>query len=297
MIWVFFAILGTLFWAISNIFDKVLKTNYIRDTKTLTASFGIFSILFTMILFFIIGLPTIPFIYSFSAFISGLLIAFIVLPYLKALSIEEASRVVPLWNLSAIFTLILAIIFLGEILDIFSYLAFASILIGGVLISTKKFSKIFHFSSAVGYMLLSSFIASVSDILAKFAFSINVFWETFLVFHLGMSLSFLVLFLLPKVRLNFKETFTKTRIVWVLLLTGSITAFFGHVLYDNAILLGPITLVSVLGVFQGLFVLVIATFLSIKYPMFIKEAIDAKTISLKIVAIALMAVGLFLLTF
>ena len=71
--------------------------------------------------------------------------------------------------------------------------------------------------------------------------------------------------------------------------------FLGQIFNSNALLLGPVTLVTVFISFQSLFVLIIATLLSIKYPLFIKEAIDVKTLSIKLIAIALMAVGLYLL--
>ncbi|MFH1182474.1 MAG: hypothetical protein V1702_05940, partial [Candidatus Woesearchaeota archaeon] len=82
-----------------------------------------------------------------------------------------------------------------------------------------------------------------------------------------------------------------------LLFIDGLFTFSARFLYNAAIPLAPITLLSVLGSFQSVFVLAIATFLSIKFPMFLKEAIDPKTIGLKVVAIALMAAGLYLLYF
>jgi hypothetical protein len=82
----------------------------------------------------------------------------------------------------------------------------------------------------------------------------------------------------------------------ILLFFAVLTAILGDFLNGNAYLTGPVSLITVFTAFEGVFVLAIATFLSVKFPMFIKEAIDRKTIATKLVAIALMALGLFLVS-
>jgi len=297
MIWVFFVIIATLFWAFSNIFDKVLRIRYLKNSLALTAGFGLYSMTFTFGIFLFVGIPIIPFWSFIASLFAGISITFVVIPYIKALSIEEASRVVPLWNLSPVFTLILAVIFLNEILVPLSYLAFIFLLFGGVLISTRKIGSAFHLSPAVGFMLISSIMVSISDVLLKFAYSGNPFWPTFLIFYFGISIGSVSLFLFKNVRRNFSGSYSKYKNIFLLVLFFSVlSGVLGHAFFSRAISLGPITLVSVFGSFQSLFVLIIATFLSIKYPFFIKEAIDAKTISIKLVAIVLMAIGVFLLS-
>lgn len=296
MLWVFLALIAAFFWAWANILDKVLRTKYLKDSIALTASFGIYSIIFSFILFLFIGMPSIPFWNFSAALIAGVIIIFIVILYIKALSIEETSRVIPLWHLSPLFTLILAVIFLNEILTMLRYTAFVFILLGGILISTRKIGSAFHISPAVYFMLLSSFLVAISDVLLKFAYSAEIFWQTFMVFYFGVSLGSLSLFFVPNVRKEFSESLLSHKKVFLIVLFLSVlTGFGGQILYNRAILLGPITLVSVFISFQSLFVLLIAIFLSFKFPLFIKESIDIKTIGIKLVAIALMGLGLFLL--
>ena len=296
MLWIFLALIATFSWAWANILDKILRTKYLKDSIALTASFGVYSIIFSFILFLFIGIPAIPFWNLAAALIAGFFLIYGVIPYVKALSIEEASRVVPLWHLSPIFTLILAVIFLNEILTAVRYIAFTLILLGGVLISTRRIGAMFHISPAVYLMFLSSFLVSVSDVLLKFAYSTQIFWQTFLVFDFGIGLGSISLFIIKNSRKNFSKAVLSYKKVFLLLLFFSVlTGFIGHIFYNNAILLGPVTLVSVFVSFQSLFVLLIATFLSAKFPLFLKEAIDIKTIGIKLIAIAFMALGLFLL--
>lgn len=296
MLWVFLALIATFLWAWANVTDKVLRTKFLKSSIALTAAFGIISLIFSFILFLFAGVPSIPFWHLIASFLAGVALTVGLIFYLNALSIEEASRVIPLWHLSPLFTLILAVIFLNEILTPLKYLAFATILLGGFLISTKRIGNIFHISPALALMILSSFLVSISDVLVKFAYSTGIFWQTFLVFYTAISLSSVSLFVLKSARKDFVKTLVFHRYNFILLLLLSIiTGFSGQILYNRAILLGPITLVSVFISFQSLFVLLIATFLSIKFPLLVKEAIDIKTIGMKLVAIVLMSFGLFLL--
>ena len=176
MLWVLFALAATFLWAWANILDKVLRTKYLKDSIALTASFGIYGIVFSLILLLLIGIPILPFWNFIAALAAGFLLTCALIPYLKALSLEEASRVIPLWHLLPIFTLMLAVIFLNEVLTPIRYAAFAFILLGGFLISTKKIGAVFRISPAAVFMLASSFLVAISDVLLKFAYSTQIFW-------------------------------------------------------------------------------------------------------------------------
>ena len=296
MPWVFFALTATFAWALANILDKVLRTKYLKDSIALTASFGLYSTILSFILLLFIGIPSIPILHSAAAFTAGVLLVLGFILYLKALSIEEASRVIPLWHLSPIFTLILAVIFLNEILTPLKYAAFASICLGGILISTRKSGNTFHLSPAISLMLLSSLFVAVSDVLIKFAYTTGIFWQTFFMVYFGGSIGSLALFIFPNARKNVLRAFISYKhIIALILLLDVLLGLSGQVFFNKAISLGPVTLVSVFISFQSLFVLLIAAFLSAKFPLFIKEAIDAKTIGTKLLAIILMAFGLYLL--
>ena len=92
----------------------------------------------------------------------------------------------------------------------------------------------------------------------------------------------------------FKTYFLEAKSIYVLRRT--IISSDNNEFCCSAVLQGPITLVSVFVSFQSLFVLLLATFLSSKFPRLIKEAIDMKTIGMKLAAIGLMAFGLYLLS-
>lgn len=298
MVWLFFALAGTFLFACGNLFDKVLRTTHLKDSIALAASFGIFSLVFGAVLFAFIGVPSIPFPNLAAAFLGGVIWAFAGIPYFKALSLEEASRVVPMWHFTPVFTLVFAVIFLHEILTVQSYAAFALILAGGFLISTRRIGTVFRISPAVGFMLLSSLLFAASDVLFKFAYGTGVFWGTFLVAILGICLGQLSLFALPTVRKSFSKAVLSHKHVFALLVfLSALVGFSGDILWNNALFSAPVTLVSVFISFHSMFVLLLATIFSVRFPLFMKEAVDAKTIGLKVAAIVLMALGLLLLSY
>jgi transporter family protein len=295
MMWMFFALLAAFSWACEALFDKVLREKYLKNSLALTASFGILYALFTAVLFLFIGVPVLPLKYMLAALVGGALITPCMVLYLKALSLEEASRVVPLWNFSPLFTLILSVIFLKEILNAASYAGFALILAGGFLISARSIKGIFRLSRAFQLMAITGFLWAISAILLKFAYGSGAFLHTFLLVCSGFSIGMLSFFILPSVRKDFSSSFSSKPFL-IFLFLACLTAILGDFLNGNAYLTGPVALITVFTAFEGLFVLAIATFLSIKFPMFIKEAIDRKTIAAKIAAIAVMALGLFLIS-
>lgn len=297
MIWILFAVLAYFIWAFSVVVDKVLRTKYMKNSISLTASFGIYGIIFSLIMFLFIGVPSIPLWNFFAALFAGFILPLIVIPYVKAISFEEVSRVTPLWMATPIFTLIFAVIFLNEVLSPLNYAAFLFLLLGGFFISTRRVKSVFHVSSAVGLMMLSSFSASISEVLLKFAYASSAYWPTFLIFYFGATLGYLSLFLFKKVRKNFSVKDFNKRNFYLILFFSVLTGTIGHLFYSGAILLGPVTLVSVFVAFQSLFVLLLSNFLSYKFPNLIKEEVNVKIIGLKVFAISLMAIGLFLLTF
>jgi drug/metabolite transporter (DMT)-like permease len=298
MLWMLFALASTFFWAGTNMFDKVLSADYFKNPLPLTASFGLVSIVFSITLLIIVGLPTsIPLPNLAAASAAGLLVTIGIIPYVKALSLEEASRVIPLWHLSPLFTLILATIFLNEVLTLPRYAAFAFILMGGIMISLRRTGLKLHLSPAISFMVFSSMIFGFSDVLLKFAYSTEIFWQTFVAYHFSVSIGYLSLFVLPRVRREVKDTFISKKKPFVFVLIMSMTTgFIGFLFYNMAVLSGPISLVSVFISFQSLFVLLMATALAVKFHTFRNESFDVKTFGTKLIAIAFMAIGLILLT-
>jgi len=298
MLWVFFGLSSMFLWAIANIFDKRLRSHYLHNSFALTAAFGLGTFALTLILFSLKGVTSMPTYVAMAAIGGGVLTTAGVLLYIKALSLEEASRVVPLFHLEPLIILVLAVIFLSEVLSLQKYIAFALILLGGFLISIRRLGSTFHISPAVGVIVVSSVLFAVAAVVLKYAYSNQNFWNVFILFGFGLSITQLSIFILKSARSAFIKTLQKSPRPFLALLTISVIfGYSGSMMFGKALATGPVTIISVFIGFQSLFVLLIATLLTLKHPTFIKETITPKIFVTKLFAIALMIGGLFLLQF
>src|SRR6266567_288285 len=111
MRWLLFAILGPLSWAISTHIDKYLVDKYFHDSDTavlivFTAVVAMFAL--PVIWLFEPRVLSLPLSAIAVMTVSGILYMGAMLFYLRALQSEEASAVAPFFQLSTIFTLLLA---------------------------------------------------------------------------------------------------------------------------------------------------------------------------------------------
>ena len=218
--------------------------------------------------------------------------------YLNAIHKEEVSRIVTLFGIGPLITLILATIFLKEILTINDYLAFPLIIIGSMLISVEKIGERFTVSQGFILAFISIFVLSVQGIFFKLIAEENVNFVTMLLIReFGFIAIMLLLFIASKdirkktrddlKQLNKKKLF--------LIYSVEIMGMTGLVFSYKAIQLGKISLVSLVQGTEALFVIVLAALISIFIPRLLKEELNKKTIALKLLSALLMIAGLYLI--
>src|SRR3989338_3022582 len=255
MDWILIAIFSYFLFALGNIFEKILRTNNLKRPLSLLFLSGISS-------FFL--LPILPMFFpidfgNFFLIVLGITVGVTsfagFLPFLVALKNEETSRLVSLWNFAPIITFILAFFILQERLPENFYLSFTFIFAGGILISFKDLKGNFS-TFAFLMMFLSNLLYSISLVIMKY---------------------------LRKIK-------QKTTVVayWFVV----ILAFF---LYYLSVRSGPVSMVAVLGGFQGLFVFLLAFILSHLLPHVLKEDTRLESVSIKVISILLIIVGLYIL--
>ena len=116
MEWLIFALIGTTFFSAAGVMEKLILSSYIEDYKALLVCQILVS-LFCIIPVFIIIRPDFVYPGSVFAFIAGSLQILQTIFYLKALQIEEVSKVTALENVYTIFIFIGSVILLGEKLE------------------------------------------------------------------------------------------------------------------------------------------------------------------------------------
>jgi transporter family protein len=135
--WIYL-IIAVISWGLGSIFDKI-------TLKYLDATSSFYGRTFVMLIFFVILLST-RFSKTFFAIknspksliylsLSVLVTMLGVFAYLKAMSYDEASRIVPLSSTYPLITFIVAVFFLGESFTILKFLGTILVIIGIYFIS------------------------------------------------------------------------------------------------------------------------------------------------------------------
>jgi len=291
MDWLIFAILSYLFWAFCNITSKVLLTNYVKNIFVYTIFIGFAGLLpLLLIPFKNLTIPNTQLLII--TLITGMLYIYALMPYLKALSVEEVSRVIPLWRFTPLFVLIFSIGFVGEQLSFFEIIAFFLFLLGGFLISVQKLKETFKISKAFYFILFSSFLFGIYHTLTKFVYLNQSYYDGFILIRIGSFISALSILLIKKYRISLIDTFSfisnKTKGA---ILFYEILNLIGLAFFNFAVSIGSVSLVSASAGIQSIFVLLLASILSLKFPQILKEEISTKILLQKLIAIILIIVG------
>lgn len=294
---IIFAILSPAIYSVSNYIDKFVLEKFRLHPVVISVYSGFIALFISLFLLPFTGLYTGDIRSVFIIVASGVLTELYLLPYFKALSIDEASRVVPLFQFVPVFILILGYTLLGETLVSKQYIGAGFIIASGFLLSLKKpQAKIFSLRPALFYMLFSSAIYAFSVVLYKFGVKEIPFWQTLPLEGFGIAIGALCITAYGSSNTILRkkmETIPKKALVYIgvnecVYLLARYTGYF-------ALSLLSASLVSIIGGFQPLFIFLYGIALSIWFPSVIKEVITKKTIVLKFTAVFLIFVGLYLI--
>lgn len=306
--WITLAVISQLFFATTALIDKYIVTSG-KVSKPVVLAFyvGLMSSLTAVV--FLFGWVSLPFngisIPSFSnvswptfevawlsilagfSFIGALVFLF------SALKRADASDVVPVSaSMSAVSSLALGLIFLGN--DLTSNFVFGVVVLvfGMLLVSLFQFSrKVLLFSMIAGTFFGTHFV------LVKLVFNETVFDNGFLWTRLGIVLASLFLLLLPACHSDVKEhkgkTTRKKLFAWIL--GNKVLAGIAGILSLKAIELGDVSVVQALGALQFAFLLVFALFWGGKTPYACGENCNTRQKWQKVISVVVIGLGFYIL--
>lgn len=293
----FFSLLSPALFAVNNYIDKILLSKFEIHPTVVAIYSGFFTVLAGLIILFFTGFYPADIKTISILLMSGFLTALYILPYCKGLSLDETSSVVPLFQLTPVFVLILSFLFLDEKLAFNQYLGSFIIIFAGFLILVEKSSKnIFKLRPAFWYIALSCLMFALAQVLYKFGVQEVPFWHTLPYESLGIAIGAVSILLYSKNKQLFKEetkrfttkVYTSMAINEFVYVISRYTGYF-------AISLISVSIVSVLSGFQSVFALIYGVVLTLFLPKIIKEGISKRTLGIKIFSILIMFVGLYLI--
>lgn len=302
MNWFLYALAMPALSAVSNHIDKYLISKYFKGGGV--GALMIFSSIIGLFLLPIIALFHPETITSFEpkyiliAF-NGSIFVLAILPYFYALQRDEATIAVPLLQLAPVISYVLSYFVLGEVLTQIQILGGIIIIIGAILIALElKHKKGIRFKRDVFVLMsISSFLYALNLLLFKYFALKNSFWVTSFWEYVGFALlAFLLLIFVKPYRKEFMSILKRNRIaVLSLNAFNEIIYVIGKIAFNFASLLAPLTLVLLVNSLQPLFVFVYGIILTVAFPKISQEDISRRTLTQKVVAIAIMLVGTYLI--
>lgn len=302
MNWFLIALIPPALWSITNHMDKFLISKYFKGGGV--GALMVFSSL--------VGLFLLPFIFIFNPHVfsiapqNALLIALngfmyvaAILPYFYALNKDEASIVVPLFQMIPVLSYVLAFFILGETLTSKQILASALVVIGaiGISLELSEGKKIKLKKEVLGYMFLSSLLFALNFIIFKrfaleLSFWVSAFWE-----YVGLAIFAVLLMIFVKsYRKQFIEVMKQNKIS-VIGLNGfnELLNIGAKMSFNFASLLAPVTLVWVVNGTQPFFVFIYGIVLTLFFPKLGVESLAKRHLIQKVTAIAVMFLGTYLI--
>ncbi|MCK5476054.1 MAG: DMT family transporter [Candidatus Pacebacteria bacterium] len=299
MSWILITIVAHFFNAIVSIMDKHLVSNTVLKPVAYTFYSGIFQVLFLLLIPFVgFTLPKIDLL--FIGIGTGSLFILTLLIFYKALKISEASRVIPVIGATIpIFTVFLSYIILGELLSVNQLFAFVFFIIGGFLLSLKHTRGVFSLFPGFKLAVLAGFLFAFYYTLIKLLYLDLGFFDGFILLQIGGFVGSLFLLISKSNREKiFSTPDTIKKNTAYLFIPNKILAATAAIMIFYAISIqgSKISIINSLQAFQYVFVLLLAIILSKKIPSLFHEQLNKKILKMKITAIIIIGIGLFLLT-
>ena len=286
--WIVFALLSPFFFALVATVDKFLIDKRIRSPFAFAVASGAALGLYAIILLLAHPLETMEPRALLPAVGGGLLFAAAVVVYLAALQKEEVSRVIPLLYLLAVVAAVLETLLLGASFSGHFYLATLAMIAGAFLISVKDLGKL-SFSPAAWLVVLAAVLFGAQAVVEKWALRSLSYWNVFSVQFITYGLVLSLLLLGKGTRQVFSDIIRNRTILLVMGNESiSLLAIMTHLVAAS---LTQVSYVAALGAIEPLYILLIATGVSVVAPTVLNESHTTGQLLQKGLATALIVGG------
>lgn len=299
--WFWIALVAPAIFAASNHLDKYLLGRYFKGLNPLvlvvfSSLIGIF--IAPIVLIFNSDAFSVTFLEATTLAASGILFVVALIPYLFALDTDDASIVVPLFQIIPVYSYFLGLLILGEQLAPIKIIG-ALMIIGGAVGMTLDFSKARKKFKAYVFwlMVLASFIIALDTLLFKLVTVESRFWVGSFWKYIG--------FIIPGAVILFVSATTRRKFVGVLRqhsarvislnVLNELLNTVGVLAINFAILLAPLAAVMAVNGFQPFFVFIYGVLLTLFFPGIAKETLVRRVLIQKIAFIVVIFFGSYLL--
>lgn len=303
MNWFFIALVAPFLHAIVNFIDKILLSKYFKNVSLFV--FLMYSMVVAMLVlpFFllfgnldILAVPLKDILILVSA---GICVEIAMYFYLFALDKDDASSVVPFFQLIPVFTVGLGLVFLHQIPTPLQMVGSMIVILGAVILSLEleNVNKISFKKEVVFSVMAMAFLMALAGVLFSLATRGDDFWVANFWEFIGVIIVGLVIFIVRHEdrRAFFKSLQThKLRITfWVGV--SELVTLAGNVALNFAFILAPVFLARTVEGYQPIFVLLFGLLITRYAPHILQEKITTKHLLIKISTIIIIVFGSYLM--
>lgn len=311
MSWILVALAAYLLLAVANLLDKFLVDNVLKNSKAYAFIACVLGLVVFLAAPWFLRWPGWP-LFLFNL-LNGVIFAMALWFLYEALRRGEASRILVLiGGATPVFSLIFSLLFFQERFSSNQWAGIISLLAGifviGLLPVARSFlARVFNKlkltqerkRGGLWIALFSALAYSLYFIGTKHAYAAQPFASAFIWTRLGAAL-FVLLFLIKyATRRSIVTTFHRSspnKNKFLVVFNQGLGSV-GFILQNYAIFLGSVVLVNALQGAQYAFLLIISAILALMAPKLLKETFSWRIILQKTAAVALIALGLYFLTF
>ncbi len=302
MNWLLIALISPVAHAFVNHFDKYLLSRYVKESSV--GALLLFSSLFAVVALPILWwmnpnvLQSVTLGQGIALIANGALLMVAILFYLYALNKQEASYVVPLFQLIPVFGFFAGFLILHEVPALNQIWGGLAIVFGSIVLTLEFTRTTWRLKSSVLFLMIgSSVIYALNGVIFKFialeqGFVDSLFWDLVGKVLFGIA----VLLLVKPYRADFIGLIKNHG--WFVIGLNSVNevmGLVGEIAIVFAVLYAPVAVVQSVGGLQPLFVFLIGILITVFFPKFGQESLHTNDIMHKVVGIGIITVGLFFL--
>lgn len=298
MIWIFTSLATYFLWAITNVIDKSLLTKKFPSPLSYALLGGIILFIESVLLIPFWGIFIPPLFTFLILFLGGISFIYALVIYTKALSLGDASTIVPLTSFAAVFTLLFSWLLFGNTLTFSQFLAFALLVAGGFFISrdngNKKNAR--NFLKAIVLVFLANLIFGFSYTLQGYVLNTEPFWNSFIWMRIFGFCGTLSLLAVPSIRRTTKTILkTSTMMTKSIFVGNQFIAFVAFLLLSYSFSIASTPLVNALQGTQYAFLFFFILLLSFYFPRVFREELTGKIVFQKVLALFLIGSAIAIL--
>lgn len=297
-IWIIFALSAAFIYTFVAFVDKYVisvKPNF--DFRGMPMFQSLMGFIIGTTVWFAAGQPVPHHIDGLILIITGVITIFAGVFYFKALSLEETSKLFLLFQITPLFILVGAWLFIKETITVYQFLGFMVILIAVIIISTHKKKQSFQLSKALISVLIADFLWAASALLVKAMISKNSFTIVLCFESWGLGLGGFILYAIrPSFRHSFNHYFRTMPLITFIIIGLNESCFvIGKAFGFFAAMTGPISLVSIIISTQVIIGSILGMLAAFFWPKIFKEDLHPQALLVKWLCTLMVFGGVFLL--